>query len=538
MGPSEWVVGKQSLAEHSGERPVQLDGNDVARLAATGGPASGRRPDDEGPATTYDALLVGGGIMSATLATLLHHVEPTWRIGIVERLDELAQESSGPWNNAGTGHAALCELNYSPERPDGSVDVSKAIEVNEQFQVTRQLWAFLVESGALPDPATFVRPTPHLSFVWGTENVEYLRRRHEQLVSHPLFAGIEFSSDPDVIAEWAPLLMAGRDRSEPVAATRAIGGTDVDFGSLTRQLVTGLADSGAVELRTGTEVRRLRRTEGGWHVTGKDFDATARFVFVGAGGQALTLLQRSGIDEIRGYGGFPVSGEFWRTTNPEVVARHQAKVYGKAAVGAPPMSVPHLDTRVVDGAPSLMFGPYAGFSPRFLKHGSLFDLLRSVRLHNLRPMLQAGLRNLGLVVYLVQQLLAGKKSQLRELQAFFPDARAEDWEKITAGQRVQVIKDVPGQGGVLQFGTEVIAAGDGSIAGLLGASPGASTAVPIMLDVMARCFPDRVEEWRPALEKAIPSYGHRLGEDPELARTVLAQTTYSLGLDPTAPAAR
>ncbi|MEV7429919.1 malate dehydrogenase (quinone) [Nocardioides sp. NPDC092400] len=518
---------------------MQPDGNDVHSTSATSGPAHDGPPGAAGSSAAYDALLVGGGIMSATLATLLHQVEPTWRIGIVERLDELAQESSGPWNNAGTGHAALCELNYSPQRPDGSVDVSKAIEVNEQFQVTRQLWSFLVENGALPDPSTFIHPSPHLSFVWGAENVEYLRRRHALLAEHPLFAGIELTEDPEVIAEWAPLLMAGRDRSEPVAATRALGGTDVDFGSLTRQLVTGLADSGAVRLHLGTEVRRLTRTPEGWHVTGThDFDTTARFVFVGAGGQALTLLQRSGIEEIRGYGGFPVSGEFWRTTNPEIVARHQAKVYGKAAVGAPPMSVPHLDTRVVDGAPSLMFGPYAGFSPRFLKHGSLFDLLRSVRLHNLRPMLQAGLRNLGLVVYLVQQLLASKKAQLKELQAFFPDARAEDWEKITAGQRVQVIKDVPGQGGVLQFGTEVITARDGSIAGLLGASPGASTAVPAMLDVMARCFPDEMADWRPSLEKAIPSYGRRLSDDPELARTVLAQTSYSLDLDGAAPPTR
>ncbi|WP_122817976.1 malate:quinone oxidoreductase [Nocardioides pantholopis] len=487
----------------------------------------------------YDVLLVGGGIMSATMATLLNQVEPAWKVGIVERLDDLAQESSGPWNNAGTGHAALCELNYTPQRPDGSVDVTKAISINEQFQLTRQVWAFLVENGQLPDPSSFVHPAPHLSFVWGAENVTYLRNRYDGLRENPLFAGMEFTEDPEVLADWAPLLMAGRDRTEPVAATRSLGGTDVDFGSLTRQLIAGLRDRGALELEVGVEVRRLTRVDGGWRVRGKNldgsghFDATARFVFVGAGGQALTLLQRSGIPEIRGFGGFPVSGEFWRTTNPELVARHQAKVYGKAAVGAPPMSVPHLDTRVVDGRPSLMFGPYAGFSPRFLKNGSLFDLLRSVRLHNLVPMLQVGVRNLSLVVYLVQQLLASKKTQLAELQAFYPDADAKDWEKITAGQRVQVIKRVPGKGGVLQFGTEVIAASDGSIAGLLGASPGASTAVPIMLDVMARCFPDRFEDWRPALEKMIPSYGTELSADPALAAEVLGRTARVLGLDDT-----
>ncbi|HTW14869.1 MAG TPA: malate:quinone oxidoreductase [Nocardioides sp.] len=490
----------------------------------------------EGP-VQYDAILVGGGIMSATLATLLHQVEPSWRVAVVERLDDLAQESSGPWNNAGTGHAALCELNYSPQRPDGSVDVSKAISVNEQFQLSRQLWAFLVESGQIPDSTSFVHPSPHISFVWGEENVAYLRKRYELLAEHPLFVGMEYTEDHDVIEQWAPLLMAGRERDEPVAATRSLAGTDVDFGSLTRLLVGALDDRGAIDLVTGVEVRKLDRLEGGgWRVRGKHrdgsgkYDASARFVFVGAGGQALTLLQRSGIPEIRGFGGFPVSGEFWRTTNPEIVARHQAKVYGKAAVGAPPMSVPHLDTRMVDGKPSLMFGPYAGFSPRFLKNGSLLDLFRSIRLHNLWPMIQVGLRNVGLTLYLIGQVLAGRKSQLAELRHFFPDAKAEDWEKIVAGQRVQVIKNVPGQGGVLQFGTELIAAGDGSIAGLLGASPGASTAVPIMLDVLSTCFPDKAEEWLPALEKMIPSYGQSLSDNPELAAEVLHDTALALGL--------
>lgn len=483
----------------------------------------------------HDVILVGGGIMSATLATLLHQVEPSWSLSLVERLDALAEESSGPWNNAGTGHSALCELNYCPQLPDGTVDVSKAVHVNEQFQLTRQMWSFLVESGRIPDPRSFIHPTPHISFVWGEDNVAYLRRRHELLVDHPLFAGIEFTDDPAVIAEWSPLLMAGRDAAEPVAATRSLEGTDVDFGSLTSQLVHDLTDRGAIDLGLGIEVRKLTRVPGGWRVRGKRsdgtaYDATARFVFVGAGGQALTLLQKSGIDEIRGFGGFPVSGEFWRTTNPDVVDRHHAKVYGQAAVGAPPMSVPHLDTRVVDGSASVMFGPYAGFSPRFLKNGSLFDLVRSVRLHNLVPMLQVALRNVGLVIYLVKELLATKNGRLKQLRAFVPEAEASDWEKVVAGQRVQVIKREPGKGGVLQFGTEVIAAGDGSIAGLLGASPGASTAVPIMLEVMERCFPDRVAEWQPALEKMIPSHGRTLSDDPALAAEVLASTRQSLSL--------
>ncbi|KHL10805.1 UNVERIFIED_CONTAM: malate:quinone oxidoreductase [Mumia flava] len=484
-------------------------------------------------------MLVGGGVMSATLATLLHQVEPTWRIAVVERLDELALESSGPWNNAGTGHAALCELNYSPEAPDGTVDVAKAIDVNEQFQLSRQLWAALVDSGQVPDPTSFVHPTPHMSLVTGRENVDYLKRRYELLADHPLFAGLEYTEDPEVIASWAPLLVAGRSSGEPIAATRSLAGTDVDFGSLTRQMISGLADSGAIDLELGVEVERLRRHSDGWRVRGRRpeaprgerrFDTTARFVFVGAGGLALTLLQRSGIPEVRGFGGFPVSGQFWRTSNPEIVARHQAKVYGQAAVGAPPMSVPHLDARVVDGQPSLMFGPYAGFSPRFLKNGSLFDLLRSVRLHNVIPMLQVGLRNVGLVLYLFGQVLASKKAQLAELHAFYPEADPADWEKVVAGQRVQVIKRVPGRGGVLQFGTEVITAADGSIAGLLGASPGASTAAAAMLDVLERCFADRSEDWAPALEKLMPSYGRRLSDDPALAAETLERTAYVLGL--------
>lgn len=488
------------------------------------------------PARTYDALLVGGGIMSATLAQLLHEVEPTWRIAIVERLDELATESSSPWNNAGTGHAALCELNYTPEQSDGSVDVTKAIDVNEQFQVSRQFWSFLVESGRIPDPQAFIRTTPHISFVWGAENVAYLKKRFEALASHPLFSGMEYSEDPAVIAEWAPLLFAGRTGDTPVAATRSVEGTDVDFGALTHLLITPLVDTGAVELLTGVEVTRIkRRPEGGWKVTGKGkgekFEAEAPFVFVGAGGQALTLLQKSGIDEIKGFGGFPVSGEFWRTTNPEVVERHRAKVYGLAAVGAPPMSVPHLDTRVVDGKPSLMFGPYAGFSLRFLKHGSFFDVFKSVRLHNLIPMLQAGLRNLALVQYLIVEVLASRGKRLKALHEYFPEAKAEDWEKIVAGQRVQVIKKVPGKGGVLQFGTEVIQSADGSIAGLLGASPGASTAPSIMLKILEGCFPERHDEWRQSLEKIVPSYGTRLAQNPELAQQVREDTARTLGLE-------
>jgi malate dehydrogenase (quinone) len=480
-----------------------------------------------------DVALIGGGIMSATLGTLLKQLEPDWEIQIFEKLSEVALESSNPWNNAGTGHSALCELNYTPERPDGTIDISSAVKVNEQFQVSRQFWSHLLEVGALPDPAAFINSTPHMSFVWGEENVEYLRKRYEALKDHPLFEGMEFSEDAAVIRSWTPLLIPGRKKSQPIAATRIAAGTDVDFGSLTKLLMRYLTANGA-DLIVEERVSKLRRVKDFWRITTRHTVGNtpefydARFVFVGAGGNALNLLQKSGIKEIRGFGGFPVSGEFLRTDNQELVAKHQAKVYGKAAVGSPPMSVPHLDTRVVDGTASLMFGPYAGFSPKFLKSGSSLDLFKSIRWHNLVPMVAAGASNLSLVRYLIGQLAASKKTKFAALQEFFPHGDPKDWYPITAGQRVQVIKKDAKKGGVLQFGTEVVAAADGTIAGLLGASPGASTAVPIMLGLVEKCFPDRIEGWRPLLNAMVPSAGKPLSEDRDLADRIMEETAKEL----------
>lgn len=454
--------------------------------------------------------------MSATLGALINVLEPSWTVRVYERLDAVAQESSNPWNNAGTGHAALCELNYTPEKADGSIDITKAVKINEQFEMSREFWNHLLTTGALPQPASFLSRTPHMTFVRGAENVDYLRRRFETLSRHPLFGELEFSDDPAVVAEWAPLLVAERDGDEPVAATRATSGTDVDFGALTEQLVDHLVANGT-QLYLEHEVKNLRRTKDGrWRLTVKDRSwnapkrrstVEARFVFVGAGGGALPLLQAAGIPEAKGYGGFPISGEFLRTDDPELVAQHHAKVYGKADVGSPPMSVPHLDTRVVDGKSYLMFGPYAGFSPKYLKKGKYLGLFTSLRAHNLGSMVGAGLKNLDLTQYLVGQLLASPETKFTALQGFMPTAHPKDWETITAGQRVQVIKKDKDGKGVLEFGTEVIAAADGSIAGLLGASPGASTAVPAMIDVLERCFPQRFAAWRPQLATMIPSLG-------------------------------
>jgi malate dehydrogenase (quinone) len=479
--------------------------------------------------------MIGGGIMSATLASLLHQLEPDWTITIFEKLGDVALESSNPWNNAGTGHSALCELNYTPERADGTIDISSAVKVNEQFQVSRQFWSFLVNQGMLPAPQQFINPVPHMSFVWGEDNVAYLKKRYEALKDHPLFAGLEYSEDASVIRSWAPLLIPGRKKAQPIAATRIVAGTDVDFGSLTRLLLDGLLKDG-VDLKLEHRVTSLKqRSDGSWRIKmrhevgGTPVQADAKYVFVGAGGAALNLLQRSGIKEIRGYGGFPISGQFLRSDNPKLVAQHQAKVYGKAAVGSPPMSVPHLDTRVVGGTPSLLFGPYAGFSTKYLKTGSYLDLFAALRWHNLFTFIGAGLTNLSLVWYLVTEVLSTASKRHRALQQFAPRAQRRDWRLITAGQRVQIMKRVNGKA-MIQFGTEVVASADGSIAGLLGASPGASTAVPIMLDVLAKCFPDRLPAWEPELKRMIPSYGTQLSGDESEAKATLQRTAQTLAI--------
>ena len=467
--------------------------------------------------------------MSATLGTFLKLLNPKLSIQVYERLDDVALESSNPWNNAGTGHAALCELNYMPDSKDGSLpDPTKAIAINEQFQLSRQFWSYLVEQGILSSPNSFINSTPHMTFVKGTKDVDYLRRRFEALKSQPLFKGMEFSTDPAKIAEWAPLLIEGRTGSEPIAATRIESGTDVDFGAVTRQLLAYLKANG-VNVATSSEVVGVRKnSDATWtlRVSGPNgaTQANSKFVFVGAGGWALKLLQKSGIPEAKGYGTFPVGGQWLRTDNPEVVAKHKAKVYSQASVGAPPMSVPHLDTRVVDGKTSLLFGPYATANPKFLKNGSILDLPASLRPANLIPYLAVGATNLGLVKYLVGELLKSKSKKFESLLEFMPTANPADWQLLNAGQRAQIIKKDAAKGGVLQFGTEIITSADGSISGLLGASPGASTAVYAMLEVLKKSFPKEFKKWEPKLTTFMPSYGTKLNDDAKAAAASLKAT--------------
>jgi malate dehydrogenase (quinone) len=458
------------------------------------------------------------------------------KIAAYERLESVALESSNPWNNAGTGHAALCELNYMPDSLDGSLpNPAKAIEINEQFQLSRQLWASFVKLRILGSPETFIHSTPHMTFVRGEKNVDYLRRRTTVLAKQPLFSGFEFSTSYSKIATWAPLLVEGRDRDEQIAATRIASGTDVDFGAVTNQLFAYLAKKGTA-IQVNSEVVSLRRVNEGWHLTIRDTKTGAKrfveskFVFVGAGGWALKLLQKAKIPEAKGYGLFPVSGSFLRTDKPELVAKHRAKVYSQASVGAPPMSVPHLDSRVVEGNESLLFGPYAGAIPKFLKQGSVLDLPLTIRLANIRPYLSVAMKNLALIKYLVKELAKSKSKQFESLREFMPTANPDDWQLITAGQRAQVIKRDAKGNGTLQFGTEVVTSADGSIAGLLGASPGASTSVHIMLEILKKSFESDYKKWSPELKRLIPSLGIELNRDAKLAKKVMADTARTLNL--------
>ncbi|PYZ93933.1 malate dehydrogenase (quinone) [Salipaludibacillus keqinensis] len=483
-----------------------------------------------------DVILIGAGIMSATLGTLLKELAPDWNITVLEKLSKAGEESSNAWNNAGTGHAALCELNYTSEKPDGSVDITKAVNVNEQFQVSMQFWSYLVNNNLIGKPQEFIRPLPHISMVQGDKNVDFLKRRFKALTSNPLFEGMEFSEDSKTLEEWMPLIMQERTSSEPIAATKIDSGTDLNFGALTTKLFDQLHNKN-VDIQYNHSVENLKQiSDGSWELKVKNDSGqverrTAKFVFIGGGGGSIHLLQKSGIPEGKRIGGFPVSGMFMVCNNPFVTEKHHAKVYGKAKVGAPPMSVPHLDTRYINNKKALLFGPFAGFSPKFLKTGSMFDLITSVKPDNVLTMLAAGAKEMPLTKYLIQQVMSSKEQRMNELREFIPNAKSEDWDLVVAGQRVQVIKDTEEGGkGTLQFGTEVVTAEDGSIAALLGASPGASTAVHVMLDVLNRCFPEQIKEWEPKIKEIVPSYGLSLMENPDLLKDIHASTEQTLEL--------
>ncbi|WP_278426893.1 malate dehydrogenase (quinone) [Pantoea dispersa] len=486
-----------------------------------------------------DVLLIGGGIMSASLGTWLQELQPGWKQLMVERLDGVALESSNGWNNAGTGHSANMELNYTPERADGSIDVSKALEINESFMITRQFLTSQVQRGVLHDPRSFINSTPHMSFVWGDKNVEYLTKRYEALQKTTLFQGMKFSTDHKQIEQWAPLVMEGRDPNQKVAATWTPVGTDVNYGEITRQLIGSLQKDQNFKLETSSEVTDFKRnSDNSWHVTIKDVksganrEVDAKYVFIGAGGAAIKLLQKTGIPEADNYGGFPVGGSFLMTENPEITSRHLQKVYGQASVGAPPMSVPHIDARNLDGKKVVLFGPFATFSTKYLKNGSLFDLLSATTTSNFMPMTHVGIDNFDLVKYLIGQVMLNDDDRFAALKEYYPNARKEDWKLIQAGQRVQIIKKDAEKGGVLKLGTEIVTDQQKTVAALLGASPGASTAAPITLNVMQKLFPQQFAspEWQQKIRAIVPSFGQKLNGNTALTQQVWDNTASVLQL--------
>lgn len=463
-----------------------------------------------------DVILIGSGVMSANLGALLKRLEPKLKIQLYEVTAELAQESSHGWNNAGTGHAGICELSYTPKREaDGTVNVQKVIEIYEQFSHSKQFWSYAVAEGMINQPREFINPVQHISFVHGADQVDFLRARHAGMVAHHFFADMIYSTDAATIGGWAPLLVEGRDPAVPIAATQMAAGTDVNFGVVSRKLLNWLHAQPGCGLATNHRVVDLKKTATGWTVSSRDLTTGelrqnhAKFVFVGAGGGSLHLLQQAGIPESKGIGGFPIGGQWLVCDNPAIVERHAAKVYGQALDAAPTMAVPHLDQRVLDGKKTLLFGPFAAWTTKFLhRQGSWLDLPASVKPHNFLTLLKIAATNLPLVRYLVQQGTQSMADRLAVLHIFYPNAQAKDWQLIDAGIRVQAIKKTDGEAGIVHYGTEVITNADRTISALLGASPGASVCVNIVLDVIKLCLPELLatSEGQARLAAMVPTY--------------------------------
>ncbi len=527
---------------HKLKKPLKIFGASLAVVLACVliflfRPVASKSVNLTGEEPMVDMVLIGGGIMSATLGTYLSELEPTWKIQMYERLDKVAQESSNGFHNAGTGHSGFMEMNYTAEADDGSISIERAEKIAAQFEVSKQFWAYQVKNGALGDPKTFINPVPHIAFVWG-DNVSFLKRRHEAMIKSPLFSDMVYTEDKATISQWSPLVMQGRDDAQKVAATRMDIGTDVNYGAITTQLIDALGKNSNFNLKTSTEVTGISRNEdGSWTVSVKNLTDNSishtktRRVFIGAGGAAIKMLQMTGLPESKYYAGFPVGGLFLMTDKPEIVNAHTAKVYGRAELGAPPMSVPHIDTRYIDGKKYVLFGPFATYSNKFLKQGSQTDLLSSATKDNALPMAAIGLENTDLVKYLISQVLLSSEEKMAELRKYYPEAKSEDWKENQGGQRVQIIKKLPNEPAKLQFGTEIFASQDGTVSALLGASPGASTSPNMMLDLLAKAFPNEVKgAWGDKLVKIIPSYGQDLAKNPELLDKVRTDTSATLGL--------
>jgi len=464
----------------------------------------------------YDLICVGGGIMSATLAVICKILNPDMTILILERLDEVAKESSANWNNAGTGHSALCELNYTPEDKNGKIDISKAIDICQQFETSKQFWSYLVNQNYIKDPSSFITKVPHHSWVCGSNNAYYLEKRYHAMKEHFMFDSIQFTKEIEKMKEWFPLMMAGRDEGEIMAASRIDRGTEVNYGSLTKHLFGILETQFDTKVQCNMEVVEIDPSKNtNWTImvenrlNSKVFNFEGEHIFIGAGGGSLLLLEKVEIPEKDGYGGFPIGGEWLVCKNNEIINQHFAKVYSKAEIGDPPMSVPHLDTRFINGKRELLFGPFAGFSTKFLKEGNYSDLFKSIKFKNLHSMWGVFWHNLPLTEYLIKQVSMSFEDRMNALRVFVKEAKNEDWNILVAGQRVQTIKRDAFEGGELEFGTEIVSSKDGKITCLLGASPGASTSVSIMMKVIEKAFPDILtsKQTKKKLKEILPSWG-------------------------------
>lgn len=477
----------------------------------------------------YDLICVGGGIMSGTLALLMKLLDPESKILIFERLPKVGRESSEAWNNSGTGHSAFCELNYTPEQENGSIDVSKAIDIFSQFERSKEFWAHLVKQDLIREPLRFIHSTPHHSWVRGQKNVDFLKKRYAAMQKNFMFKSMKYSEDAETLEKWFPLIMKDRDISEAMAATRMELGTEVNFGELTENYFDILEQHFNTPVLTEHEVLDVDpESDDEWSVEVKNLKTKkkryldAKHVFIGAGGGALPLLQKVEIEEKDGYGGFPVSGQWLTCNNREVIEQHAAKVYSKAGTNAPPMSVPHLDTRYINGKKELLFGPFAGFSTKFLKNGSYSDLFKSIKWKNIPSLWGVFWHNLDLTEYLIKEVRMDHEDRMNELRDFVKDAKSDEWELKVAGQRVQIIKRDKEHGGSLEFGTDVVHSKDGAITALLGASPGASTAVDIMLKVLEFAYPEKMKSsaWQEKLDEIIPFWDKDADADEEQFKSV------------------
>eukprot|EP00440_Ansanella_granifera_P037345 gb/GFBE01040518.1/.p1 GENE.gb/GFBE01040518.1/~~gb/GFBE01040518.1/.p1 ORF type:complete len:563 (+),score=195.61 gb/GFBE01040518.1/:1-1689(+) len=502
-----------------------------------------------------EVVLIGAGIMSATVGLMIKELEPEWKMLMFERLAAPGLESSNGFNNAGTGHAGFMEPNYTKEvlNPDGSlktVTTEKVTHVCEQFLSSRQYWEYLTRKSLLPNPDTWIHQTNHIALGVGKDQVEFIKKRYEAMKDHPLFNSMEIClpEEKAKAAQWAPLIVGGRDANEPICMTKVPHGTDVDYGALTKAKIGAFQKLGG-DLRLNTEVTDVKKDKDGkWIVTTKVNGAgsgraynKARFVFVGAGGWALLLLQKAGIPQVNGYMALPVTGDWAVCQNPEVVKQHKVKVYAPGAPGAPPMSMPHLDYRTIGGKEMLLFGPFGSITLKFLRYGSVLDSFKALKPHNITSTIGALSKNLSLAVMLMKDVFKSGAGKLHDIRHYYPQADPDDWIFIPAGVRAQIIKKDPKTGkGMLQFGTEVVTNDEGTIVGLLGASPGASTSVSIALDVIEKCFGDKPEfkKWAPKIKQMIPTWspdgpaGDMSKVTPQLVNSIYTTTGKVLKIEP------